>query len=334
MKKVIKFSKPYGKLLGIKKDFYQNNYRNLKETLSVNQKYIAQGLRKKCKNCNLKISNFDFKSHKVKYVSCRRCMHINGIYEDSNKFVNWLYNQSSGKNYAKNYLTDYNARVKNIYLPKVNFLKTVIKKKNLKIVDIGSGAGHFVKACEIKKIKAIGYEPNEILADLAMKKLNKNKVFHIPMDFLNSEIISLKADCLSLIGVLEHLQNPREIIKSFKLSKLKYLYLSVPLFSLTALIEHISPTVFPRHLSGAHTHLYTLKSLNYLFKQFNLKIVAEWWFGSDFADLYRLIKVLSNKNKKLNELTNKFLFNHIDELQNILDKNKTCNEVHLIVRKK
>ena len=40
MKKVIKFSKPYGKLLGIKKDFYQNNYRNLKETLSVNQKKI------------------------------------------------------------------------------------------------------------------------------------------------------------------------------------------------------------------------------------------------------------------------------------------------------
>ena len=251
-----------------------------------------------------------------------------------NKFVNWLYNQSAGKNYAKDYLANYDSRVRNIYLPKVDFLKKVIKKKGLKIIDIGSGAGHFIKACEIRKINAVGYEPNKILAKLASKKLSKNKVFNIPMTFLNDEIIALDADCLSLIGVLEHLQNPREIIKSFKLSKLKHLYLSVPLFSLTVLLEHISPKVFPRHLSGAHTHLYTLKSLNYLFKQFNLKIVGEWWFGSDFADLYRTIKVLSDKSKTLNNLTKNFLLSYIDELQHVLDKNKICSEVHLVVKKK
>ena len=38
--------------------------------------------------------------------------------------------------------------------------------------------------------------------------------------------------------------------------------------------------------------------------------------------------------KKLNELTNKFLFTRIDELQHILDRNKICNEVHLMIKKK
>ena len=61
---------------------------------------------------------------------------------------------------------------------------------------------------------------------------------------------------------------------------------SVPLFSLTSIIEHISPRVFPRLLSGAHTHLFTKKSLQFLSKH-NLKVKGEWWFGLDFADLFR-----------------------------------------------
>ena len=46
---------------------------------------------------------------------------------------------------------------------------------------------------------------------------------------------------------------------------------SVPLFSLTSIIEHISPKVFPRLLSGAHTHLFT-ESLQFLSKKHNLKV--------------------------------------------------------------
>ena len=146
-------------------------------------------------------------------------------------------------------------------------------------------------------------------------------------------VINKKADCLSLIGVLEHLEEPHKILKIFKKSKIKYLLISVPLFSFTSIIEHISPKIFPRWLSGGHTHLFTKESLYFLSKKYNFKVVGEWWFGLDFADLFRTITVTSKNNKKFNKLVEKYYFQHIDEFQSILDKNKISNEVHLVLKK-
>ena len=43
------------------------------------------------------------------------------------KFINWLYKDSGGKNYSKNYL-NYQKRVNSIYLPKITFKKDYKKK--------------------------------------------------------------------------------------------------------------------------------------------------------------------------------------------------------------
>ena len=70
-------------------------------------------------------------------------------------------------------------------------------------------------------------------------------------------------------------------------------------------------------------------------KKYNLKVIGEWWFGTDFPDLHRsLINSSSCLNKKtyLNEL-NKKLFKVINELQSVLDRNKICSQVHMIFKK-
>ena len=88
-------------------------------------------------------------------------------------------------------------------------------------------------------------------------------------------------------------------------------------------------------MSGVHTHLYTKESLNYILKKYNLKIVGEWWFGTDMPDLFRSI-ISSSKIKNKNEFTrlaNKYLGQHIDELQAILDEKKICGDVHLLIKK-
>ena len=93
--------------------------------------------------------------------------------------------------------------------------------------------------------------------------------------------------------------------------------------------------VFPRQLAGAHTHLYTEKSLNYLAKKFNYQIVGEWWFGTDIADLYRSL-LITSKNyslKKYSFFLKKYLFNQLDNIQKVLDKKKICSEVHMVVKK-
>ena len=89
---------------------------------------------------------------------------------------------------------------------------------------------------------------------------------------------------------------------------MKYLYICVPLFSLSAIIENSFKDVYPRQLGGPHTHLYTKESLYYLAKKYKLKIIGEWWFGTDFPDLYRSLINSSNSNlKKYLPTMNKYL---------------------------
>ena len=205
------------------------------------------------------------------------------------------------------------------------------------MLDLGCGAGHFVKALEQKGISATGYDTSVVLCKLGNKKLKKNKIYSINFERIYEIVESQsKFNTLSMIGVLEHLTEPHKLLNSFKKSKIKYLYISVPLFSLSSFLENSFPNVFPRQLSGGHTHLYTEKSLNYLAKKYKFKIIGENWFGTDFPDLMRsLINTGNIMNKKIyiKELYEKFS-KFINDLQFVLDKNKVCSEVHMVFENK
>ena len=97
-------------------------------------------------------------------------------------------------------------------------------------------------------------------------------------------------NCITLMGVLEHISQLSKFMKTLKNNKkIKIIYLVVPLFSLTAVIESVFPKIFNRHLGGSHTHLFTENSLKYLFKKNGFHPHSEWWFGQDFNDLARSI---------------------------------------------
>lgn len=336
MKQIIKFSKSYNDILKFKLDFFSKNKMNFSTAIKMNKMYLEGPNRKKCKNCLYPIKNFFIKSFGVKYSLCQRCNHLNGEKQETRKFFNKLYiSGQSSKNIEKNYNRSFKGRVKNIYNSKVLFLKKVIKKK-ISILDVGSGAGHFLKALENHNLYARGIEPNKLMCKVGNKYLKKNILTNVSLDKLEKIITGeKKANCLSAIGVLEHIEDPHRLLTSFKNSNLKYLYISVPLFSLTSLIENSFKDVYPRHLSGGHTHLYTKESLYYLAKKWNLKILGEWWFGLDIADLYRSIYVSSNNiNKKVfNKTLNKYFFDALNEMQNCLDKRKISSEVHLVLSK-
>jgi 2-polyprenyl-3-methyl-5-hydroxy-6-metoxy-1,4-benzoquinol methylase len=332
--KVIKFSKSYKNISLIKNDFITDNKKFLLYAKKINSVYKKQVKRKFCENCDSKISKPFIKNFGIKYCICTKCGHFNGIYKDSEKFNKWLYSNENGKNYNLFYNKFYNSRVQNIYIPKVNFLKEIIKEK-IKVIDFGSGVGYFLKALEIKKIKAIGIETNKQSVKKGSKFLNRNKLHHCK--FGDNSIFNKYSNdynTLALIGVLEHI-NPKNLLNDFKLSKLKYLFIAVPAFSLSVFLENVFPKVFPRLLSNGHTHLYTEKSLNYFAKKNNLKIIGEWWFGTDIPDLFRSLLVSANfvnKNIYINEI-NKISKNTLDQMQSILDKNKICSEIHMIFKK-
>ena len=335
MKKKIYFSKSYdAKMLKIKKDFYLKNEQNLNKVLKINNIYKKQTKRKKCQNCGKKIVSKDFSSFNIDYIICRKCSHLNGKFENSHKFAYELYRGEKSKLYSLNYKKDFKDRVKKIYRPKVKFLKKILKN-NFTLTDIGSGAGHFLKALELERIKSQGFETSRHLVKISKKFLKQNQIKLIEFDKIYAAIRNSNSTCISLIGVLEHLSDPNLAIESFKKSKSKYLFLSIPLFSLSTFLEHANPSIYPRQLGGSHTHLYTEKSLNFLFKKFNISIKGEWWFGTDIADLHRILTSnFSTKNSKLFFNFFDFFFtNHMNEFQKILDKNKLCSEVHIILKK-
>ena len=331
-KKIIKFSKSYQNIFNLKKNFIKFNTLELKRIRKINDIHSKGKKRIKCKNCEKKLHKTNlFKSFGINYKLCRNCGHLNSNFQESEKLHKLLYEKKSNLTFGNVYKNQYMERVDKIYIPKVNFLKEVINKP-LNILDYGCGAGHFVYALELKKYKAYGFEINENVKKLVPKKIKK-KIFY--SGNLIEVINSNKINCLSLINVLEHLDNPNRILSDFKKSNAKYLYISVPLFSFSVLIEHIFQNVFPKQLGGAHTHLYTEKSLNFLFKKLKLKILGEWWFGTDIADLMRSFIVQNKFYDKtiFNNLLNEFFNNYLDKMQYIIDNKKKSQEVHIILKK-
>ncbi len=336
MKKIVKFSKSYKNLFSIKEDFYKNNKINLDSQLKINKQYKLNPKRNFCKNCNKKTLQEFIENFSIQYLLCSSCSHLNGKFQDTDKFAKKLYSMDQGQNYARNYKRNYFSRVKTIYSPKVDFLRKVLKK-NISVMDIGCGGGHFLKALENKNIRGIGYETSRVLSNLGKKMLKKNKIFNSDFENIYRIVANNKNyNTVSLIEVLEHLTEPHKLLDAFKKSSAKFLYISVPLFSLSVFIENSFKKVFPRQLGGGHTHLYTEKSLNFLAKKYKLQIIGEWWFGTDFPDLYRSLinsgKIL-NKTSYIKEI-NKKLAIVIDDLQSVLDKKKICSEAHIIFKKK
>jgi len=209
----------------------------------------------------------------------------------------------------------------------------------MKYLDFGSGSGYFVGALNKIGLKNIsGTEVSKYQVDFGNKMIGSNYLSVHKMDNTNNFLQETDADVISLIGVLEHLQDPRSAMAHIKKNnQIKYVYLSVPLFSLSVFLEIMSADVYHRQLHGGHTHLYTKDSLQYLAKEFGFDIVSEWWFGTDIVDLYRHIFVDLEKKQCSDVLINSFqemILPLIDSMQLILDKSHSSSEVHLLLRKK
>ena len=117
-------------------------------------------------------------------------------------------------------------------------MKSVIKK-NIQVLDIGCGGGHFLKALEMKKIIAQGFETSKILCNLGKSKLKKNKIYNSNFSDIYEKVLNNKDfNTVSLLEVLEHLTDPHSFLKAFRKSKAEYLYISVPTFSLSVFLEN------------------------------------------------------------------------------------------------
>lgn len=347
------FSKSLEDIVLIKRGFFDDNIKELENAQKINNDYVKEQKRNICKNCLGKIgSQVDIKNHNVNYHICEVCGHLNGLHEDSSNFTNKLYSEDGGSNYSADYITDYMERVDKIYTPKADFLINSMaeikeNEQKLSVTDFGCGGGHFVHALHKQKIQAKGIDISQDLIDLAANAYRsqfRDKAEHpFSQNKSETELLDSLLRCNSLvasfIGVLEHLREPNEFLKAFTKSNVEYIFFSVPLFSLTVYIENIFDNVYPRHLSGGHTHLYTHRSIDYLLQKHGLEICSSWHFGVDSMDLKRsmMIKLKNNElsDKAFSLFEDQFYSTDImNDIQIVLDKHKVASEIHIIARKK
>ena len=347
--KIEQYGKSSASLIMQKKSFFIENDKHVKKQRYIAEIYAKQPLRINCKNCNKPLNlKCDFIKDKVEYKICNSCSHLNGAYEDTDEFCEIIYTGDDGKDYAQNYevgtIEDYNSRVSSIYLPKAEFLYTSLinegmRPNNLKYLDFGAGSGYFTAA--LKKIgltNVFGSEVSKYQVDFGNKMIDANVLSVHEISNTNQVLQNTDADVISMIGVLEHLQNPREVLHHIKNNtNITYFYISVPLFSLSVYLEMAFPNVFHRQLHGGHTHLYTEESLRNMCNEFGFDIVSQWWFGTDVVDLYRNIDVTMENTQASNKLINTFkqmMIPVIDSMQLELDKKHCSSEVHLLLKKK
>lgn len=344
----LKYSKPSSDVIDFKQDFFQKDKELHSENIRLANIYRKQPRRELCKNCNSPLGKIFFTKHSVEYYLCKTCNHLNGGYEDTLQFVEQLYT-SPESDYAKYYRsvdkTEYLNRVRKIYNPKVAFLLEALERNNersvdLSYCDIGAGSGHFVYSIynEHKLSNVMGYEVSDIQVRLANDMIGNPIVKQNTMEELPSLIKELDSSVISMIGVLEHLRDPIQILNIINENEsVRYLYLSLPLFSYSVFFEIANQDNFNRLLSGGHTHLYTQESIEWLCNKLDFELTDQWSFGADAIDMYRFLQSSLQKEKCSQEMLAYFEMKQkviIDQLQSVFDQNDFCSETHILLKKK
>lgn len=340
------FGKPSASWLKAKKWFFDEDKMLRDESLSIASIYAAQPKRKACKNCGANLGEKVFTKHGIDYCVCVNCTHLNGMHEDTDSFCQALYGEEKTDIFSQMYSADdleaFKDRRDLIYRPKADFLLDALRESGEKVEDLtyddfGAGTGYFVSAlkeagCE----KVTGYEVSQNQVETANRMLGPDSLITHDLHEMTTLIRNSQADVLSLVFVLEHVQNPREILQAISDNKkLRYAFIAIPLFSPSSFIELAFQQFAPRHLTNGHTHLYTKKSFEHILNEFGFSPTAEWWFGADIIDFYRMIwmQISSDPDSKGAEaMWEEMLLPVIDDMQLALDKAKIPSEVHMVVK--
>lgn len=339
---ITKFGKSMSALINQSKDYFSSNVNLIKINKKYAKIYLQQPKRKYCKICKTKIKKPSFIKENIPYAICNKCTHLNGLYEDTEDFSNKIYTEDSHlvDLYNKESKREFKNRMREIYMPKADFFLKILRKNSVDIskmqfLDIGAGSGYFIDALLQNKVSNVrGVEVSMAQVEFGNKMIGEKKLFHESIVDTEGKVIkNTNADIISLIGVLEHVREPRKVLKNIKSNKnIKFGYISVPLFSPCVFFELSNKNSWHRQLARGHTHLFTYDSIKYFCKEFNFKIIGEWWFGTDIFDIYR--HTLNNLKKfnssEIEKIWHEKFFQCINELQLCIDKKKQSSEVQII----
>lgn len=340
--KKIKYSKSSTDIKNEFKIFLNEDSNILKAQIESSKLLNKLPNRKNCILCGTKIEKSKFFMHRnSKYITCNNCGHTQSL-SDASLLDKKKISNSFSKIYIPEDNKSYLSRRDRIYDPKLNWVLSelnyipIIKKKlkNLKWLELGCGAGHFLSSLKKNGFRNyIGIDSNKDLIKTAQSKCGQNKA--IKSDNFLDFIEKSDAEIYVSFFVLEHLDNPKSFWEMMrKKPKGTLFFFSVPTFSFSTLLESLFENYSARSLDNhVHTQLYSDKSIDYIIKKSGYSKRAEWLFGQDSMDLYRLLFINKNPKSPTSSMLNKTI-NLLDEIQIIFDKNRMCDSRHILIEKK
>jgi 2-polyprenyl-3-methyl-5-hydroxy-6-metoxy-1,4-benzoquinol methylase len=288
-----------------------------------------------CPVCGFSSENAEVKTEifGAKYSQCINCSHVFLLDRPNKKSINNFY--LNDITYAATY-TDKNAAESRLNAIAVPWLKWTIEvykkqygKKPERILDIGSGAGHFVEACRREGIKADGIELSESSRAFA------KTVWGIELDSRDFVEVAKEYegyDIVTFWGLLEHTPNPGILVETaynvVSKSKNGGLVISkLPRWnSLSSAIQRLSTDSVIRHLDPmGHIMAFTDSSAAEVYYRNGFRPIAAWYYG---MDVYETLMQLGNKIKSYNHLT---LTGEIQmELQQFVDEVKFSDGLTIV----
>jgi len=239
-------------------------------------------------------------------------------------------------------LLQYNARLEAVYIPKALFLIDSLRSlgvnfENYSVLDVGAGCGYMVGALQRLGLSVAGIEVSKEEVDHGNYMLGGQFLKLYPQNKTVEAVRDTPAQIVCFMGVLEHLKELSLMLENVRNNKnIQYMFFSVPMFSLSNIFGIVFPDVFDRQISVAHTHLFSRRSLDWMYTTYGFEPLTEWNFGTDIMDLYRSVMVRlereNQKNKKLAHIVSDFFKKNADSMQLNVDKSEFCSEIHVLVK--
>jgi 2-polyprenyl-3-methyl-5-hydroxy-6-metoxy-1,4-benzoquinol methylase len=244
----------------------------------------------------------------AEYVQTKDTGHVYVKNRPTNKSINDFY--LNDVTYAATYTDKSSAesRLNSIAVPWRDWMISVYEKqygkKPKRILDVGSGAGHFVEACRRAGMEANGVELSQSSRDFA-----KN-IWGFELDGRDFTLLAddyAGYDIVTFWGLLEHTPNPAAILntahKIVKGSQQGGMVISkVPRWnSLSSAIQRLSPSTIIRHIDPmGHIMLFSDASAAELYYRCGFKPTAAWYYG---MDVYETFMQVGNHTSNYTALT-------------------------------
>ena len=277
-----------------------------------------------CPICNEDASNSTPKViiYDAEYIQCNSCTHVYVANRPTKTAIEGFY--LNDVTYAATYTnkTAAESRLNAIAVPWLKWTMETYKKHHghypKSVLDVGSGAGHFVEACRRAGLKADGIE----LSDSSRKF--SQEIWGIDLDgrdFMEAYSDYKGYDVVTFWGLLEHTPNPSSILqtayKIIESSEGGMVISKVPRWeSLSAAIQRLKSDTIIRHLDPmGHIMCFTDQSAAEIYYQNQIKPVSAWYYG---MDVYEMLMQISTSIDQFDPLTKT---GHLQvELQQFVDE--------------